>query len=179
MDLTKKVLPNTVVVGGRAFSIYTDYRLWMRFEIEVSKLKKGETIDISYLFKNDMPVYCNVADLYVFSRPQSLLPREVHHSSAIVIDYELDADLIYAAFLGQYGIDLIDVKELHWHKFLALLKGLNDSTVMSRVMGYRSYEKRSNDNKDPYEEMKRAWEILPPVSEEEQEEIEEFSKLFE
>lgn len=179
MDLTKKVLPNTVVVGGRAFSVYTDYRLWMRFEIEVSKLKKGETIDISYLFKNDMPVYCNAADLYVFSRPQSLLPREVHHSAAIVIDYELDADLIYAAFLGQYGIDLIDIKELHWHKFLALLKGLNDSTVMSRVMGYRSYEKRSNDNKDPYEEMKRAWEILPLVSEEEQEEIEEFSKLFE
>lgn len=178
MDLTKKVLPNTVVVGGRTFSIYTDFRLWMRFEIGVSKIKRGQTIDISYLFKNEMPVYCNITELYAFSRPISILPRTIHHNSAIVIDYELDADLIYAAFLGQYGIDLIDVKELHWHKFLALLKGLNDSTVMSRVMGYRSYEKR-NDSKDPYEDMKRAWEILPPMSEEKQEELEEFSRLFE
>ena len=44
MDLTKKALPNTVTVGGRAYSIYTDFRVWMRFEIAVSKLKFGEKI---------------------------------------------------------------------------------------------------------------------------------------
>ena len=48
IDLTKKALPNTVMVGGRAYSIYTDFRVWMRFEIAVSKLKRGEKIDISY-----------------------------------------------------------------------------------------------------------------------------------
>ena len=57
IDLTQKALPNTVMVGGRAYSIYTDFRLWMRFEIAVNKLRKGETIDISYLFKNEMPIY--------------------------------------------------------------------------------------------------------------------------
>ena len=60
IDLTKKALPNTVMVGGRAYSIYTDFRLWMSFEISVSKMKRGETIDISYLFKNDMPSYCDL-----------------------------------------------------------------------------------------------------------------------
>lgn len=177
MDLTKKALPNTVMVGGRAFSIYTDFRVWLQFEIAVSKLKRGETIDISYLFKNDMPSYCDLRELFAFSRPESPLPRPISHSNVIAFDYELDADLIYAAFLGQYGIDLFEVKELHWHKFLALLKGLNDSTVLSKVMGYRSYEKRTDDKKDPYEELRRAWEI-EHISEEEQAELDEFSELF-
>lgn len=176
MDLTRKALPNTVMVGGRAYSIYTDFRLWMRFEIAVSKLKRGETIDIAYLFKNEHPAFCDLRELFKFSRPESPLPRPISHSNVIALDYELDADLIYAAFLGQYGIDLVDVTELHWHKFLALLNGLNDSTKLREVMGYRCYEK-SDDKKDPYEELRRAWEI-ERISEEEQAELEEFSNLF-
>lgn len=176
MDLTQSDLPNTVVVGGKSFSIYTDFRLWMRFEIAVSKLKYGERLDVSRLFKNDMPTYCDLTELFSFSRPESPLPRPVRRNSAIVLDYELDAELIYAAFLGQYGIDLFEA-DLHWHKFLALLKGLNDSTVLSKVIGYRSYEKRTDD-RDPYEELRLAWAIEPPMSVEEGAELEEFSNLF-
>ena len=178
IDLTKKALPNTVMVGGKAYSIYTDFRLWMRFEIAVSKLKFGEKIDISYLFKNDMPDYCDLRELFVFSRPKSPLPRQISHSNVIAIDYELDSDLIYSAFLGQYGIDLCEVEELHWHKFLALIRGLNESTKLREVMGYRCYEKSTDKDKDVYEELRRAWEIEPPISFEEQAELDEFSNLF-
>lgn len=177
IDLTKRALPNTVTVGGRAYYVYTDFRVWMQFEIAVSRLQRGENIDISYLFKSDMPGYCDLTELFAFSRPESPLPRQVSHSNVIALDYELDSDLIYAAFLGQYGIDLCEVEALHWHKFLALLGGLNESTKLREVMGYRCYE-RSDDKKDPYEELRRAWEIEPPVSEEEQAELEEFSNLF-
>ena len=55
IDLTQKGLSNVVWINGSPFSIYTDYRLWMRFEIEVGKLKRGQVMDISYLFKNEMP----------------------------------------------------------------------------------------------------------------------------
>ncbi len=177
MDLTKKSLPNTVRVGGRDFSIYTDFRLWMKFEIAVSKLKRGEKIDVKYLFKNEYPKCCNLRELFVFSRPSSPLPRQMLHSNVIALDYELDADLIYSAFLGQYGVDLMEVEELHWHKFLALLKGLNESTKLREVMGYRCYEKNTDKDKDMYEELKRAWEIIY-ISEEEQAEIDKFSSLF-
>ena len=177
MDLTNKSLPNTVRVGGRDYSIYTDFRLWMKFEIAVSKLKRGKNIDVSYLFKNDMPIYCSIEELFLFSRPESPLPRSVSHRNIAVLDYELDADLIYGAFLGQYGIDLFEVKELHWHKFLALLKGVNESTRLREVMGYRCYEKTTDKNRDVYEEMRKAWEIIR-ISEEEQAEIDKFSGLF-
>lgn len=178
MDLTQRTLPNTVEVGGRVYSVYTDFRVWMRFEIAANKLTRGQTMDISYLFKNDMPTYCDLRKLFAFSRPQSPLPRQISHSDVVVLDYELDSNLIYAAFLGQYGIDLIDINELHWHKFLALLGGLNDSTKLHEVMGYRCYEKSTNKDKDVYEELRRAWEIEPPISVEEQEELEKFSNLF-
>ena len=45
IDLTKKGLPNVVTINGSPYSIYTDFRLWMRFENEVSRLKK-QGIDI-------------------------------------------------------------------------------------------------------------------------------------
>ncbi len=179
MDLTKKGLPNVVDIGGSPYSIYTDYRVWMRFENEAMNMRAGDRIDVSYLFKNDMPAYCNISDLFSFSRPKSLLPRSVgNHSDAVIIDYDLDADLIYAAFLGQYGIDLIDIPELHWHKFLALLKGVNEQTKLREVMGYRCYEKQAADNRrDVYEELRRAWEI-DRLTPEEQMEADKFSSYF-
>ena len=179
LDLTKKSLPNTVNVGGRGFSIYTDFRLWMRFEIEATKLRQGEAIDVSYLFVNQMPKFCPLRELFAFSRPRNELPRSTgRHSDVIVLDFEVDSDLIYAAFLGQYGIDLTEVEDLHWHKFLALLNGLNNSTKLREVMGYRCYEKNTDKDRDAYEELRLAWEIEPPMTDEEIEELERFNKSF-
>lgn len=179
MDLTRKGLPNVIMINGSPFSIYTDFRLWMRFEIEVGKLKRGQVMDTSYLFKNDMPAYCNIPELFSFSRPYNPLPRQIgHQPDALALDYELDGELIYSAFLGQYGIDLVEVEELHWHKFLALLKGLNDSTKLREVMGYRCYEKSTDTKRDIYAELRRAWEI-EKITEEEQEEVDKFNRYFE
>ncbi|MBO5372468.1 MAG: hypothetical protein J6A75_07090 [Lachnospiraceae bacterium] len=176
IDLTRKTLPNTVRVGGRDFSIYTDFRLWMRFEIEVSRMKRGDRIDVGYLFQNDKPSYCNLEELFSFSRPKEELPRQIRHSNAIVLDYRLDADYIYSAFLSQYGIDLLEVKELHWHKFLALFKGLKDDEVICKIMSYRCYEK-TNEKRDVHEELKRAWEI-EYLTEEDIAELDKFSGYF-
>lgn len=178
VDLTKKSLPNTVRVCGSDFSIYTDFRLWMRFEIEVSKLKRGDKIDVSYLFKNETPARCSINDLFLFSRPENPLPRDVNHKNVIVLDYELDSDLIYSAFLGQYGIDLFEVEGLHWHKFLALMRGINESTKLREVMQYRCYEGTKDTDRDIYAELRRAWEIDRKTQEEIEEER-EFSRYFE
>lgn len=178
MDLTKRGMPNVVEINGVPYSIYTDFRVWMRFEISVSKMRKDEIIDIGYLFKNERPAYCSIPDLLTFSRPRNPLPRPIGHSDAVVLDYEMDADLIYSAFLGQYGIDLIEVEDLHWHKFLALLQGLESGTRLREVMGYRCYEKSNSKECDIHEELRRAWEI-DRISPEEQEEIDKFSSYFE
>lgn len=178
IDLTAKSLPNTVCVNGRDYSIYTDFRVWMKFEIAAARLGKNDRLDVSYLFKNECPEHCDIRELFKFSRPARILPRQMRSCDEIVLDYEIDADLIYSAFLGQYGIDLVDVEELHWHKFLALLYGLNNSTKLLEVMQFRVYRKNTDKDYDAYEEMKRAWRIEPPISEAEQAELDEFSNLF-
>lgn len=177
IDLTIARLPDVVEINGSLYSINTDFRIWMRFEIALTKLRRDKTMDVSYLFVGDMPSRCNINQLLAFARPNSPLPRSSGRSDVIVIDYELDADLIYSAFLGQYGIDLVDIEYLHWHKFLALLAGLNESTKLREVMGYRCYEKSECKDRDIYEELRRSWEIIRMTPEEEAE-AEEFERYF-
>ena len=176
MDLTNKSLPNTVSVGGRDFSIYTDFRVWIRFANQVKKLKRGEYIDVSYLFKNEMPDFCGIETLLEFLNPKSELPRRRGGSNEIILDYEIDGAYIYAAFMSQYDIDLFDIKELHWHKFLALFKGLKEDEMICRIMAYRGYCK-SDGKKDFYAEQKEAWRI-EYKTEEELEEEQKFSDYF-
>lgn len=140
MDLTNNSLPNTVRVNGREFSIYTDFRTWMKFANSLKYIKQGHTADVMYLFKNEHPGRIDFSEdikeprgILAFANPQHEIPRG-ESSGVITLDYEIDADLIYSAFLGQYGIDLVDIEELHWHKFLALLRGLNASTKLHEVM---------------------------------------------
>lgn len=58
-----------------------------------------------------------------------------------VFDFEEDAEYIYASFMLDYGIDLIDVQgQLHWKKFIALFQGLSESTKIREVMKIRSME---------------------------------------
>ena len=90
INLTTKALPNTVEVGGKAFSINTDYRLWMRFEIELSKGKLP--LEVGYLFRSEIPEQCNIEELLVFARPESPLPRSIGNDNTISLDYEIDGD---------------------------------------------------------------------------------------
>lgn len=169
IDLTAKVLPNTIEVDGRAFLINTDFRIWIRVFRDI---KTGKDFDAGYVFQDERPKRISVNSLIDFLRPQNPLPRNIKNSNVIALDYDIDSDYIYAAFMEQYGIDLIDIPYLHWHKFIAMLNGLNEDTKLAKIMGYRCYEK-STKKKDPYEELRRAWEIevIDPESEKEAEEL--------
>ena len=59
-------------------------------------------------------------------------------SEDIAYDFDEDAGYIYAAFLQQYGIDLTTT-EMHWFKFLALFKALQD-TVFNRLQEIRTQD---------------------------------------
>lgn len=178
IDLKQRGLPNTIMVGGKPYSVYTDFRVWLRVSEDLQYLKPGKYVDVKYIFKNDYPPKIAINDILTFLSPPQELPRRVRTTSnAIAIDYTIDADLIWAAILGQYGIDLVEVEELHWWKFLAMIRGLNESTKMREVMGIRCYEKHKGKD-DPYEQMRMAWEIIRE-DDTTQEEIDHFSKVFE
>ena len=54
LDLTKKDLPDGVMVGGKSFLLKTDYRIWMYFTLKYQKwVESGMqgALDIRYLFR--------------------------------------------------------------------------------------------------------------------------------
>jgi len=56
-------------------------------------------------------------------------------------DLKQDAEYIYASFLQEYGIDLIEQQgKLRWEKFVALLVGLRDNTRFKEIVGIRAAE---------------------------------------
>ena len=55
------------------------------------------------------------------------------------MDFIQDGQLIYAAFMQAYGIDLNDQRgKLHWWKFTALLRGLPSNTRFMEVVQIRT-----------------------------------------
>lgn len=53
--------------------------------------------------------------------------------------FKQDAEAIYASFMQQYGIDLIDMQgKLHWDKFKALFQGLGPKTYFQRIISIRT-----------------------------------------
>lgn len=57
----------------------------------------------------------------------------------LAYDYILDGPLIAAAFQQVYSIDLTDpATRIHWWRFQALMQGLPEGCVFSRVVGWRT-----------------------------------------
>ena len=184
LDLTQKSLPDAISVGGRDFSINTDYRIWMRFVMEYKSWMLRDAkgvLDIKYLFDTAIPVFEQAEDyngIFLFAFPKNVVPHSSKDSGDDVLFYEYDGDYIYSAFLQAYGIDLIDT-DMHWHKFLALMNGLPDSTRLSSIMGYRAYTgEKIKDEAAMYRKLKEAW--MPPYEETEEEKKaeEEFNAYF-
>ena len=163
LDLTKAKLPEAIAVGGLFYRIHTDFRYFIRLGQVLSE-KGTKPTDFDFMFIQEVPPnrIAGVKALVTFMNPPHPLPRKSKQddSGAPVLDYTLDADLIYAAFMQQYHIDL-STEPLHWHCFSALLAGLRD-TKLNDVIGFRLWENTSG-KKDEYtramQRLHDAWEI--------------------
>lgn len=59
----------------------------------------------------------------------------------VLFDFEEDGEYIYASFMQDYGIDLIEQQgKLPWRRFMALFEGLSSNTKIKEVMKYRGME---------------------------------------
>ncbi|MDR1001866.1 MAG: bacteriophage Gp15 family protein [Oscillospiraceae bacterium] len=142
MSSLLKPLPDAVMVDGRGFPIYTDYRDWIEFHLAMQDTESGEMAKIIFalsMFKEETPenIEAAIGGLIDFmlcgesrSGEESVSPGKRYYG----YDFEADSKLIYAAFVQVYNIDLYDVSELHWWKFMALLSGMPDNTRIAQIM---------------------------------------------
>lgn len=78
----------------------------------------------------------------IYNRCISMKRRpEIRKSPVPILDFEEDGEYIYASFMQDYGVDLIDMQgKLSWRKFIALFDGLSEDTKIKRVMKIRGME---------------------------------------
>lgn len=178
MDLGKITLPEAVEVSGKSFQIHTDFQFFISFSRMIKE--KHLLSDYDFMYKNKIPYnkQRGLDALIAFAWPHKELPRQTYgQNDEIIIDYDIDADLIYSAFYAQYGIDLFkEDLHLHWHKFQSLLNGLKD-TKLNDIMMFRSYIAKSTDGQEYKKAMlhlKEIWRIEPELTEEEKEVIAKF-----
>jgi len=72
------------------------------------------------------------------SAPSEGKDKGAKKSPRKAFDFEQDANLIYAAFYATYRISLTTVDFLHWWEFMALFEGLPETTLMQRVLYWRT-----------------------------------------
>jgi len=82
----------------------------------------------------------------VMGNPMPVASSEGEDSDVRLIDFELDANYIYASF-RQIGINLFDEQEkMHWEEFQAILEALPDDTILKKIIRIRTYKPRKGES---------------------------------
>lgn len=180
IDLRNKALPDSITIEGRAFYLNTDFRVWLEFG---EKLKNTNTTlrELLFVFKGDYPECNFLNEVLDFYKNDNATPNKdmLPSCNDTLVDYILDGEYIYASFMYDYGIDLIDIEYLHWHKFKALFCSLSESSKIKNIMSIRGYEKqpKNYDLNKEREKLKRIWSLDELLTEEELRALEEFNNL--
>lgn len=149
MNLLYEVPPDTVEVGGKAYPVYTDFRDWLRFfdmQEDAGLGNREKLLLMLEWYKEKPPVEQLEESLdasILFASRKEKTPNDDERiaeqkSTDKVLSWNFDAAYVYAAFLSVYHIDLLTLKEMHWHTFLALFDALPDDTPIKQRMGYRA-----------------------------------------
>lgn len=141
-------LPHTVDIHGESWPVNWGFRALMLCEIDLfvpDKEDEQKMMEVLNIFYNDnVPNDVEEAMkkfLWFFrGGTESKSSSSSSSSSSRAYDFDQDAQLIYAAFRSQYGVNLNKTKnkDLHWWEFLAMFNGLSDELLISKVMYWRT-----------------------------------------
>ena len=138
-------LPHTITINNKEITVNTDYKVFVRFEIEMqgNDTKKAIQNVLSAFYPAFLlrHITNEMIDKFIWfykCGKEEPLKKSGKGSNIRAFDYEIDDDLIYSAFMETYKIDLS--KPIHWWKFKALFKGLNSECEFCKIKSYRVYD---------------------------------------
>lgn len=173
--------------------IRTDFRESIKFELLMQDRRINEKDKIMqalnlyyYDLKEIKDIKQAINDLLWFYRcgkeieKQEDSSEETEQKTKQIYSYEFDDEYIYSAFMEQYKLDLNSIKYLHWWKFKALFKSLNENTQFVKIMGYRAINLskiKDKDLKANYRKMQKTY-ALPDMRSEEEKEVDFANELW-
>lgn len=183
MNLLTTTLPDTITVDGREYAIHTDFRDWIRFcEMLLDEdLKEEEKVYIALMmYTEEQPDNIQLAlkgltDFYLMAE-EVVEPKEVTESEEVehenpkpVYDWTVDSAYIIGAFQKTYGIDLTNIKYMHWWRFKALFTSIIEFDLEERI-GYRALDTskiKDKDERKRLDRIKKSLMLKTNVSDEE------------
>ena len=138
MSFLTEPLPQSVYIGRALYPINPDFRTILKIEELMNadgdeSEKAYEVLRIFYREPLPEDIEAAVAGFLWFCRcGQSVAGGEGAPSMRPVFSFAHDGRFIYAAFLEQYGIDLVE-SNLHWWKFKALFECLKENCLFSEI----------------------------------------------
>nr|DAZ26003.1 MAG TPA: hypothetical protein [Caudoviricetes sp.] len=178
MSILTDKLPDYVVVEGREYQVYTDYRNWVNIELMLSSgttTAEGlaEVLELCYVDALPPSLDLALQGLYKFYTCGKQPVEKSHKLSKnkAIYNFDVDAEYIYSAFLSQYQIDL-QTADLHWWTFRSLFTSLNEDNMIVKIMQYRVMDIskiKDKQQKAYYRKLKRKF-ALPDMRTTEQKE---------
>lgn len=190
MNILIDKLPTSVVIDGVEYKINSDFRTSILFSLLMEDRDVNEQDKILgalQLYYDVIPNNINSAidkiiNFYLCNDNNNTSSgSSKNKSNKKVLDYEIDSNYIYSAFLTQYNIDLQDIEYLHWWKFKAMLESLNDDLMLCKIIKFRSIDVskiQDKEQKKYYQKMQKMYEIKEKISEEELKQLEEWKNYL-
>lgn len=184
MNLLVDKLPDGLTVDGVEYPISTDFRTAIRYELMQEESDTDFVAEGLLLFFGDnlpgnLPGAIEQLNWFLSCGKQDRrVPTSARGNGRQAFSFSQDAEYVYAAFLDQYGIDLLDVEYMHWWKFRALFDSLRDDNRLMEIMGYRvaRLENLPKEQRQFYQDMQRYYEIRSKKTEETLTQLEEILK---
>lgn len=150
MSMLTEQFPVSLEVNGAECPINADFRTVLKcYEIQGGKkeLTPGELMKILCMFYRKQRMFSeeHVNQMFWFfscgrEEKKKAFPRRIAGiNNKQPFDFQEDADVIYAGFIQQYGIDL-QTEDMHWWKFMILLENLGSDTRLQKLMEYRTID---------------------------------------
>ncbi|MDE6005486.1 MAG: bacteriophage Gp15 family protein [Oscillospiraceae bacterium] len=147
MNLLYEELPDSVIVAGSSYPIYTDFREWLKFHDlqEESALSQNEKAFLMLTRYKKSPPITHIQEALEALVKFAVRDKVSNHSqnsnaksTEKILSWSYDSPYIYTAFLSVYGIDLLQIEYMHWYVFLSLFDGLPEDTPIKQRIMYRS-----------------------------------------
>lgn len=163
MNLFYESLPTSVIVNGKPVRIRTDFREYISL-LDMLKDKDVKSVDklliLSEYFLDNVEISQPAIDALCDFMSADFSDVEASQTGTVrqknLFSFSIDYPYILSAFLRDYGIDLIDIKYMHWWKFRMLFDGLSEENEIKKRIMYRGIN--LSEIRDP-EERKRIRKI--------------------
>ena len=177
MNVLFEPFPDSVEVDGQQYPVVTDFREWIKLHelfMNVQKFSIHELHMILEWYEYEQPEnkVKAVRALQDFLLANELNPEQEteneedgadtgdKHSGKPSFSFSQDAICIYSDFRAVYGIDITNIRYMHWWQFLTSFYGLPENSQIKERMYYRSVDLKTIKGKEERDRIKRIKKLI-------------------